>query len=643
MIKKLVAMALCLVMLVATFASCSNKDDEFYDGAYVTMYLADEMYDFDPANAYNNESALKIVSLLYDNLFTLDEKGKVKKSLAKKYEVIEDEELDEYKMLITLNKTKWTDGTEVSANDVVFAWTRLLRPDASYEAASLLFDVKNAKAAKEGNASIDAVQILAVESDVVEIQFEGKIDYDQFLLNLTSYALVPLREDIVKKTDDWSKQPSTTCTSGPFRIREISYEKGEEQLVLERNSYYYRDNLKDAADAAVTPYRLIIDYSMSDEEIATAYNEGKLFYIGDIPLSLRGEFADAKVADIMTSMSTHTYFLNENAVVRYYDESDFEKITKTDYEDLAGALVEGEDGEKIFANAKVREALSLAIDRKAIAEKIVFAEAASGLIPYGVFDSTSKKESFREEGGKLISKDEDDMSAAGALLKEAGIDPKDFMFTISVAAYDEVHVAIAKEVKAAWSELGFKVAVKSEKVATNDDKNLATGEVSKHIKDDIFAENYRAGLYEVAAIDYVAYSPDAFSMLAPFATGFTGNASATKTSPEFIVPTHKIGYDSEEYNSLIESAFAEKNIGERASILHDAEELLMKEMPIIPIIFNQNATVVSEELSGIKTSYYGNDIFTKMVLKDFELYLPEDVLAEIEEAKARASEETAGE
>ena len=636
MIKKLVALTLCLVMSVAVFAGCADDNKEYYDGAYVTMYIADEMYDFDPANAYANESALKIVSLLYDNLFVLDAKGKVQKSLAKKYEIIEDEELDSYKMLITLKDTKWTDGTPVSANDVVYAWTRLLKPENSYAAASLLFDIKNARAAKDGDVSIDDVQIIAIENDTVEITFEGPIDYDQFLLNLTSYALVPLREDIVRKTDDWSKQPSTTCTSGPFRIRKVSYEKGEETLILERNSYYYRNNLKDAADKYVTPYRLIIDYSMSDEEILEAYNAGELFYIGDVPLSLRGESLEAEVADIMDSMSTHTYFINENARVRYYDKSDFKDLKSEDYAKVSKSL-KSEHGKKIFSITEVREALSLAIDRADIASKVVFAEAASGLIPYGVFNSDSARKSFREEGGSLISSSAN-MDEAKELLASVDVDPDDYMFTIAVAAYDDVHMLIAEEVQKAWEELGFHVAINAVKTITNNDKNDATGETSKIIRDDVFAENYRAGTYEVAAIDYVAYSADAFSMLAPFAVGFSGNASAKSNSPSFSIPTHHTRYNSEDYNALIEDAFAQKDIDDRATILHEAEELLLEDKAVLTIIFNQNAKLVSSELSKIKTSYYGNDIFTKMVQKDFKTYLPEEVVAEIEAAIARDAE-----
>ena len=138
MAKRLLALVLCLIMLASTLVGCAKRDED-YKGAYINMYLTDMVYDLDPAHAYENESNLRVVSLLFDNLFVLDEKGKVKKSLAKDYEIIENEQKDEYKMIIELNETYWTDGTKIAADDVVFAWKRIIEGES--EAASLLFDI----------------------------------------------------------------------------------------------------------------------------------------------------------------------------------------------------------------------------------------------------------------------------------------------------------------------------------------------------------------------------------------------------------------------------------------------------------------------------------------------------------------------
>ena len=641
MMKRVFSLILCLLMLIPAFVGCSNEDEEEDPGAYISMYLSDQVYDLDPAYAYGNEAALKVVSLVFDNLFVLDENGKVKKSLAKSYSIKEDDNTGEYEMIITLNDTCWTDGTAITADDIYFAWTRVLQSDNSFAAASLLFDIKNARAAKEGDVSIDDVGISALNEKQLRILFDGKVDYDQFLVKISSYALVPLRGDIVSKTADWAKKPATICSSGPFRLREVSYKEGEERLILERNPYYYRDIAKDSLDKYVTPYRLVIDYTMTDEEIMAAYDAGSLFFVGDIPMSVREAYKDQ--ADVTDAMSTHLYLLNQNSVIKYYDASAFNKLAENQTKFLVNylapaeeknpniveeVLVEGVDGDKIFANADVRKAMSLVIDRQAIAEKVVFAQAATALVPYGVFNAGAKnglfnkREIFREVGGDLISGgNEEQIAEAKSLIKNA-LGNKEYMFTISVPAYDDVHVAIAEMVATAWESLGLHVKVNAIDVIVNDDYMKTIDETPTDIRDDIFAEAYRAGKFEVAAIDYVALSADAMSVLAPFAKSFTGGAAADINSTVFEIPTHVSGYNSEAYNAKIEAAFAEKDTKARASILHEAEKILMEELPVIPIVFNKNASLISKELKKVKENYYDAFIFTKTKLKNYELYVP---------------------
>ena len=591
MLKKILSLSLCLIMLLGTLAGCGKKNEDD-KGAYIAMYLTDQVYDFDPAHAYGNESALRIVSLMFDNLFVLNEKGQVKKSLAKDYKYTANDNVKEYKMTITLNDTCWSDGIPVSANDVVYSWKRILDVASSFECAALLFDIKNAYAAKSGECSIDDVRIYAAGEQQVEIFFEGPIDPDQFLYNLTSYALAPLREDVVKSTaveDDWAKKPSAFVASGPFRLREVSYDSESAGLMLERNFYYYRNIEKDDLDKSVTPYRILVDYTMDAAEIKKAYNNGTIFYVGDVPMELRGEWKDE--AEIKDAMSTHAYYLNENAEI---------------------------NGTKLFAIPEVRRALSMAIDREAIADKVVFAKAATGLIPYGVFDTNKAKKAFRDEGGNLIATTAN-MDAAKAELAKANITPSNYSFSISVPKYDEIHVEIAKMVQAAWAQLGFNVKIDEVKLINNEDILLSTREKLDGVKDDIFAQNVRAGLYEVAAIDYVAYTPDAYSMLAPFAKGFSGGAASKEYSMEFNVPTHITGYNNEAYDAKIKAAFDEKDdLSARATILHEAEQLLIEDMPVIPILFNQTATLVSKDLSKISYTYYGTPIFTKTKQKNYE-------------------------
>ncbi len=606
MTKRILALLLCSLMVVTCFASCGSKINEDNPGAHIAMYLADPVYDFDPANAYKNDSALMVSSLLFSPLFRLNDDGEAEKELVKEYTIKEDPNNSEYKMTITLRDTYWSDGTPVSANDIVFAWKRILEVEALGEAAPLLYQIKNAKEVKAGDVTIDALQIYAINTTTLEIFFEerldakGKpdIDYEGFMRNLTSYALAPLREITVSRTTDWAKKPATMVCSGPFMIRRVSNEKGNEYLILERNPYYIRNKEKDSLDKSVLPYRLTIDFSKSDEEIMTAYENGEIFYVGEIPLSYREDYADkATVAD---ALSTHTYLLNENAEIK---------------------------GVKLFAIKEVREALSLAIDREALADAVVFAKAATALVPHGVLNNGSAKKDFRKIGGDILATTAD-MSAAKAKLSACGVTASDFAFTISVAAYDDVHVMIAEKVAEAWNELGFRVTVKTIDIEVNDDMGT-TGEVPTDIRDDIFLEELAINDYQVAAIDLVSYSAEAFGVLAPFAVGFSGQPmdmgmKDENGQPIYVLPTHGTGYESAEYNALIEKIYNTTSTKEQAELLHEAEEIILADMPVIPILFNQRAVLTSKSLSGIRYNYYGTPIFSKANLKNWENYLPEE-------------------
>lgn len=612
MIKRISALLLCVLTVLSCLASCGSDINPDNPGAYISMYLTDEVYDFDPANAYNNEAAMQIVSLLFTPLMTMDENGKVKGALVKEYEIYEDAKAHEYIIKLTLNNTGWSDGTPVSANDVVFSFKRILEVEATSEAASLLYEIRNARDVKAGDLSIDALGIYAVNTTTVEIYLEEKldengkpaVDYDAFLRNLTSYALCPLREMIVGRTSDWAKKPATMVCSGPFLLRRVSYEDATKGLTLERNPYYMRSNeydlqekLVDPLDKAVTPYRLIVDYTMTDEEIAAAYNAGEIFYMGDIPLSLRGELA--KKAAVEDAMSTHTYYLNENIEI---------------------------GGTKLFADPAVRQALSLAIDRDAIAEAVVFAKAATGLVPYKVWNADSAKKQFRTEGGALIATSAD-LSAAKAKLSEAKIDASKYSFSISVAAYDDVHVAIAEMVAEAWNALGFKVKVEKVKVKVNDEKGT-TDEVPTDIRDDEFLERVRVGDYQVAAVDLVAYTTDAFNILAPFAKGFSGQGmdmdmKDENGQPYYVLPTHITGFENEAYTAIIDKAFNTVGAANKAAVLHEAEAMLVENMPVIPVIFNQNAKLISKDLSKVGETYYGVNTFEAVKQKNYKNYIPE--------------------
>ena len=697
MLKKIIALLLCVLMMIPIFSSCANRNEDDL-GPVISMYLSDEIYNFDPAYAYYNASAREIVSLLFETMFKLDSDGKIQNGLVDEYEYIENPTKNEYKMVMTLKNTCWSNKDPVTTENVLYAWKRLLSPNNSFEAASLLFDIKNARAAKEGEVSIDDIGVEANSLTMLTVYFEGPIDVDAFLLTLTSIATAPLPESHVEKDADWAKKGSTMICSGPFKLgktRYVNVDKNnmviandsedpfvEQYLVaddydldaagkplsktsyssvkrlstfiLDRNNQYYRDPEEDAIDEVVTPYRLVVNCRMSNAELEEEFKNGHIFYLGDIPCSMRGDKNSTVMQNVTLrdTMSTFSLFFNQNAIIN-----------------------DGTDtGSLLFANQEVRKALSLAIDRQAIADAVVFGRVATGLVPYGVAEAGVGKNAkmFRDNANNSLISSTANLEEAKNLLATLNIDPTNYSFSISVASYNQAHITATRMIAESWRALGFNVSIKEGLTIENNDvlkalvsadrPNDISNAVSKDICDDLFVESITRNTFEVVAFDYTAFTPDAYSVLSNFAKAFSG--MAVDMENYHLVP-NRTGYDSEEYNNLMEAVYyipyfasldrnndsnflnlyenkeefqavydtvaaVYKKYGitpttnvdswkaQKAVLLHKAEELLLTDLPVVPVLFNQTASVCNSELlTGLTSDYYVPDLFTNATVTDY--------------------------
>jgi hypothetical protein len=88
-----------------------------------------------------------------------------------------------------------------------------------------------------------------------------------------------------------------------------------------------------------------------------------------------------------------------------------------------------------------------------------------------------------------------------------------------------------------------------------------------------------------------------------------------------LLTPHITGYDNEEYNTLMEEIFAEKIIANRAEKLRQAESILMNDVPVIPVVFNQNVTVTNSKLRGETVDYYNVTQFKKAKIGSYDKYL----------------------
>lgn len=575
----LLALTMCVSVLFATGCSKIEEDDPAQKGAELEMYLGKKVMNLDPAVAYTDENAVKILSLIFEGLTRLDENGKLKKALAKDWEIIEDPVTGEEKLEVTINDTHWSDGSVVQANDVIYAWRRILDPDFDSTAASMLYCIKGARSAKEGEISIYDIGMYATTTTKFIVEFEEGADIDEFLYNTSSPALVPLRENkVVSYPTTWSRSATDLSCNGPFRVKKFS-EDPTEIMILERSKYYYlnQEVSTEALDKFVTPYRITVRYDLPiDKEIVSTTDEtdvldlfgNPIFYVSGLTLATAEMYKDVQIEK---EASTFCFYFNL--------ESD------------------------AFEEQVIRKAFSMALDRDYIAYMVgLETEPATGLLNDKVYD-TKKGTSFRDASGDLIDIYEN-VEAAKQLLKENDIYPEDYDDLYLVIRKDEKNdsyqsaqlgymsneYAIANYAKDVWKQLGFNVVVSA-------------------LDNAAYEAAYANGDYEIIGMDFQAISTYPIYNLASFSSTYSGAAVPVK------------GYDNDDYNALIESAFAETDAEKRAEILYEAEALLIEDAAVVPVIFNTNAYVVSSKLSGVDTNYWGVQMFTKANLKDYVQYL----------------------
>ena len=77
---------------------------------------------------------------------------------------------------------------------------------------------------------------------------------------------------------------------------------------------------------------------------------------------------------------------------------------------------------------------------------------------------------------------------------------------------------------------------------------------------------------------------------------------------------------------VLQTAKGEKTsdwAAQKAKLLHKAEELLMQDMPVIPVVFNQDYYLMNKKvISNVSLDYFGGKIFKDLKMKDYKKYLP---------------------
>lgn len=578
--KKLLCMLLVAIMVIG-LVSCGSSLEEGEKGAIIKMCLTTLPDTFDPSAYSIDADSAKIYSLMYMGLTTINSKGELAKGLAYEWGYYYDSIYEEDKMYFEMYDTGWNDGRRVSSSDFVYAWSRILSPESNSPYASLLYPIKNAKAVKMGDMTSDDLGLAAADDTRIEITFEdgyvknnGKEVAKQFATTVANIAFAPLRED--KIDDDWTTTFTITevMSCGPYALRGYNNTDDLRKLELERNTFYRRDDEDEdePLDSYVTPYKLVFTYDTENGELAKAseqFDAGEVFYLSEFNKDTYAKYG-SKIKSA-ANLSSYVYYFNTN--------------------------------NKLFSDARVRKALSLAIDRTKVAEIVgCGAEAATSFVPNGVFASGASKGAGFNKDSKIYSTTAD-VNAAKALLSEAGVKSGSFAITYIEESESDINKQVAEYVASAWEGLGFKVSTKGIAWKVN-----ATG---KKIREAL--NNADGEQFDVLAVDFAMASVNAEAYLVQFADGYSGNT--VTANGEAIVNTHFTGFSDKEYEALAAKVVAESDANARAELLHQMEAMLAEKCPATALVFGKNSYVASSKLSDYGTYYNGAPTFFETELE----------------------------
>ncbi|MGL4392820.1 MAG: peptide ABC transporter substrate-binding protein, partial [Fusobacteriaceae bacterium] len=218
---------------------------------------------------------------------------------------------------------------------------------------------------------------------------------------------------------------------------------------------------------------------------------------------------------------------------------------------------------KFLQNPNVRRALILAIDRNELISKVVKGgqTAATTYVPKGVTDANGKefitKSYFPPEGN---------IEEAKALMKRAGYDSPEKIPKISfIFNIGDLNSNIAQAVQDMWR------------------KNLGVNIELKNMEWSVFTPTRNNHEYEIARHTWLADYNDPMTFLDMWVTGVGNNAA---------------GYSNYRYDSLIKMAKKETNEARRVELLHKAEDILMADMPIIPLYYWVSNVCANPKLKG---------------------------------------------
>lgn len=368
-LSKTLSVGATVLASAALLAACGGNSSKESSSSKKTLNwtVASEIPTMDMSKA-TDATSFNQLSNTMEGLYRLGKNSKLEKALATSEKVSKDGKTYTY----TLRKSKWSDGSELTAKDFVYSWRRTVDPKTASQYSYLFSGIKNADAIVAGKKKPDTLGVKAEGKYKLVVTLERRIAYFDKLMGFAVFF--PQSEKAVTKYGSkYGTASKYMLYNGPFK--QTGWTGSNLSWKMVKNPYYWdKKNVK--LDT--------ITWSVQKTP-STSYNlyqSNKLDYTG-LDASQTKQLKNQK--GYVTLNQGATFYMQFNQAKNKY-----------------------------LANTNIRKALSLAVDRKGLTSSL-----GGNSVPANTLTPTQLTDVNGEDYTKRISKSAESFYPASTNKKEA--------------------------------------------------------------------------------------------------------------------------------------------------------------------------------------------------------------------------------
>lgn len=501
-------------------------------GQTFTYRDLDESPSIDPGLAEDSAGG-DILRDLFEGLYNQDAAGNLVPGVALSHAVSDDGMTYTFTLR---DNAKWSNGDPVTAGDFEYAWKRAASPELAspYSWFIEIMALENGSEVIAGDVPPSELGVTAIDDTTLEVRLTQPLPY--FPQMLTHFTTFPVHQATIEAHgSDWTK-PGNMVSNGAYVLTE---HVPQEKLVRSRNAMYW--------DNENTIIETVTSLVINDENVAlTRYLAGELDRT-DIPAGqfprLAAEYPEQAVSVPMACSYYYLFNLRDNAPAEIQD-------------------------------VRVRQALSLAIDRDIIVENVL----AGGQKAAYTFTHWATA-GFETPDVPMVTMTQAERNAeAQRLMAEAGFGPDNPLSIDLVYNTSESHKSVAVAVSQMWKQtLGVETTLANQEWQT-------------------FLEARSNGDFEVARGGWCADYNEASTFLDLYSS--------------------ESGYNDSKYNNPeVDALLAAAKTADNPQANYDQVELIAaEEVPLIPIYHYASVKMFAEDLEGwpfenFQQNWYSKDLY----------------------------------